>query len=619
MAGMVRCLLCALIGAGGVFAQEEPVAPAADCAFRANPDEFLSREGRARRNVFDRMEKLAKALPRSAAAQAVSPAEIERRNFIDIAIFDRMGDAGILSAAPSSDEEFVRRIYLDLTGRTPSPEDVRGFLSDAAADKRSRLIDRLLYAPEFIDRWTMWLGDLIQIAQVMSGFDRGFQARNGYHNYARVAIGANRSLKDIAYELITGGGDTSVYEEAQANFTLNARTTGGPVQDNYDSMFARSASTFLGLSHYDCLMCHDGRRHLDALSLWGKNGTRLDAYKMAAFFSRTNLALVNRLWTVSDSATGNYALNTNFGNRPARVPIGTIRNVNPEYVHTGAVPSDGNWRAAFAESVISDPLFAINMANRVWKAVFNLGLIEPVDALDPARLDPDNPPGGDWPLQATHPELLRQLAAKMVEVDFNLREFLRPLVESSAYQLSSRYGGEWSVEYVPYFARHFARRLEGEEIHDALVASTGNMIPYTVNGWAEPTPWAVKLPEPVEPRTNGVAAGFMNTFFRGNRDTLPRNQSGSILQQLFLMNSGFVTNKITMNGSPRLQAVARLPGPDAMVEEMFLAFLSRKPTGSERAVAVGHLQAATTNAQRNAALEDLAWALVNKLEFIFSY
>ncbi len=620
MAGIFkrRVLLCVL-GAGAAALAQEPVSTGADCAFRANPDEFLSRESRARRNIFDRMDKFGRSMPRSAAAQAVSPGQIERRNFIDIAIFDKMGAAGILSAAPSADEEFVRRLFLDLTGRIPSPDDVRGFLSDTTADKRNRLIDRLLYSPEFTDKWTIWLGDLVQVAQTLSNIEKNFQMRNGYQNYIKVAVGTNRSLKDIAYDLIAARGNSEVYEEAHSNFPLNARTTGGPIQDNYDMMFSKAASTFLGVAQYDCLLCHDGRRHLDALSLWGKNGTRLDAYKMAAFFSRTNLAQVNRMWTVTDATTGNYALNTNYGNRPARTQIGSIRNVTPEYHVTGATPSGNDWRAAFADNLTKDPLFAVNMANRVWKAVFNLGLIEPVDGIDPARLDPNNPPGEGWSLQATHPELLHQLAAKMVEVNFDLREFIRPLVESSAYQLSSRYGGEWSVEYVPYFARHFARRLEGEEIHDALVASTGNMIQYTVNGWGEPTPWALKLPDTLEPRSNGGAAGFMNSFFRGNRDTLLRNQSGSIIQQLFLMNNTFVTNKLTINGSPRLQAISRLSGADAIVEEMFFNFLSRKPYESERATAVAHYQAAASNAARNTAIEDLAWALVNKLEFIFSY
>ena len=118
-------------------------------------------------------------------------------------------------------------------------------------------------------------------------------------------------------------------------------------------------------------------------------------------------------------------------------------------------------------------MLARNFANRLWKAMFNMGLVDPVDTLDPARLDPKNPPPEPWGLQATHPQLLEQLAASLVDSNFSLHSFIKLLVSSSAYQLSSRYDGDWKVEYVPLFARHYPRRLDGEEIHDAIAQATG--------------------------------------------------------------------------------------------------------------------------------------------------
>ncbi len=268
--------------------------------------------------------------------------------------------------------------------------------------------------------------------------------------------------------------------------------------------------------------------------------------------------------------------------------------------------------------MVRDPLFAVNLSNRIWKEFFGLALADPVDGLDPWRLDPANPPPAPWTLQATHPELLRDLAILMAGSDYNLREFIRWIVASSAYQLSSRYEGDWKYDYLTLFARHYPRRLEGEEVHDAIVKASGVPAAYTMTR-LDPVPWAMQLPEPAEPRSNGAVATFINTFFRGNRDTFPRSQNGSILQQLSLMNDTFVLNRIRLASSPTLQAAAKLEDNSAVIDEAFLLFLSRMPSEIERARALAPLAAAKTPAERNAAIEDLAWVCVNKVDFLFSY
>ena len=269
---------------------------------------------------------------------------------------------------------------------------------------------------------------------------------------------------------------------------------------------------------------------------------------------------------------------------------------------------------------MTDPMLARNFANRLWKEMFNLGLVEPVDGLDPARLDPSNPPPAPWALQATHPQLLEDLAQLMRDGNYNLREFLRIVVQSSAYQLSSRYDAPWDLTKVPLFVRHYPRRLMGEEIHDALQMATGTTSNYTVEGWADTAKWAMELPEPVEPRSNGGANNFMNAFLRGNRDTQERRQAGSILQQLALMNDAQVINRVRVTASPVLQRISRIADNQQLVEEIYLAFLSRKPSEYEMGRAVAYIEKnATSAAARTTTLEDLGWALVNKVEFLFSY
>ena len=442
------------------------------------------------------------------------------------------------------------------------------------------------------------------------------------------------SFKDTVVKLLTATGNN--YDDSSAvGYTLNGNAPGGPIQDTYDMLLVKSAKQFLGLGHYDCLLCHNGRGHLDAISQWGYYTTRTDAEHMAAFFSRTQLRgyaypagtplatqqadFYYQSQITGDNTTGTYALPTTYGNRPNRPLLGTAKTTDPIYRDGTTKPASANWRADYAKLLVNDPMFAVNFVNRVWKEMFNLGLVDNVEGLDPMRLDPANPPDPGWDFQATHPVLLQKLAKDWAAGGYRLRDLIRTIANSSAYQLSSRYPGDWSLNYVPLFARHYPRRMMGEEVHDAIAKSTGVFTKYTVQGWGDPVQFAMQLPDTSEPRSNGTSANFMNLFLRGNRDIVPRSQGSTILQSLGLMNDSFVMTKIHMAQSPSLQAVAKLTTAKDQLETMFLTFLGRMPSDYERSHGMDYLNKNTTTAQRSAALEDMAWALMNKLEFQFSY
>jgi hypothetical protein len=594
----------------------------ADCRFVANRDEFLGRQARDRRQIYERVRKLALVDHRTAAAAAasVSADKIVQRNFIDQEIFGKLIQVNSPSAPIAADEEFLRRIYLDLTGRLPDPGDIRAFLADTSDTRRDTVIDRLLDSPEFTDRWTMWMGDLLQNTSKLANaaINRNVPGRNMFHAYIHDAVSHDKPLRAIAIDVITGKGNNYDAQAGPANFPMGASTSMGPPQDTYDTMLVRTASTFLGMGNYDCLLCHVGRGHLDQINLWASRQTRAQAWGMAAFFSRLvfDPAQPANSFMVSDAPAGAYDLNTDSGNRPPRTPVGTLASMYPTYRETLAPPEGDDWRGAFAASLVQDPMFARNLANRLWKQMFGLPLADPVDGLDPARLDPANPPPDPWDFQATHPALLEKLAAELARQDFRLRPFLRTIVQSSAYQLSSRVAGDWSEGSVPLFGRHYARRMEGEEVHDAIAKASGVLGSYTIQGWTDPVTWAMQLPEPVEPASNAAVSNFMNTFLRGNRDTLDRSQSGSIQQELALMNDNFAIGRVKMAKSPKLQAIAQMKDGDA-VEELFLTFLSRRPSDAEKAAGVAVLAQAA--GARDSALEDLAWACINKVEFLYSY
>ncbi len=595
-----------------------------NCSYRADPQEYELRELRAHRGAYEAALRLA----RSASDSPVAPSSIPRVNFIDKYIFDRLARDGVPSASLSGDEEFLRRVTLDLTGRTPSALEIRTFLRDSTSDKRSRKIDELLESSSFLDKWSMWLGDLLQNASVSSGRSQRPTGRNRMYDWIRKSLETGKSFRDIAWESVATTGNNFEPEAPGVNFSVRSYAPMGPVQDTFDLMFSRSATVWLGIGNYDCLLCHDGRGHLDTVNVWGSKRTRLEAWRMAAYFSRTRLQFYRsdntedpyyQSTTVVEQNTGEYALNTSSGNRPAREPRDGLRSLRPIY-RDGREPTAGlTWRDSFVKQMIGDPMFARNLANRLWRAMFNLGLAEPVDLLDPTRLDPAEPPPPGWTFQASHPELLEELANWMRSTDYRLKDMLRLLANSSAYQLSSSYGGTWDITKVPTFARHIPRRLEGEEVHDILLRATGVPVPnrgYTVQGRDDRVQWAMQLPEPTEPRSNRQALDFMNSFQRGNRDTVQRNQSGSILMMLQLMNSAFVNDRLRPGVSPYLQSLTQVSDDNAVVEEMFLTFLSRRPTEAERKAAMDALKAAPS---RRDAISDLGWSLVNKTDFLFSY
>ena len=306
------------------------------------------------------------------------------------------------------------------------------------------------------------------------------------------------------------------------------------------------------------------------------------------------------------------------------LPGGTV--VLPQYPFGNdvgdATSRNGSRRQALAGAITSDPQFARAAVNYIWEQFMVQAFVTPSNAFDLARIDPRNPPPAPWTLQPTNPELLNAMALWFQQSGYNLRLLMMTIAKSNAYQLSSSYPGEWKADYVPYYARKFVRRLTAEEIHDAIVTVTG-IVPsypmdYTDSLWPwPPINWAMKLPDTSEPRSNGTVVQFLNTFGRGNRDGSMRDSSGSILQALNMMNHTFVTGRIhnNNNGSNVQYILRATTNQTTIVDHLFVSTLSRPATAEERAAALAMMR--QLGNQR--AAEDIQWALLNKLEFIFNY
>ena len=570
----------------------------------------------------------------SAASEAVAPSR--RRavlpakggpppstNFIDTEIFGKMQTDGVVPTAVSGDEEFLRRVTLDLTGRIPDPATVQTFLADKSADKRARTIDQLLASDAFVDRWTMWFGDLVQNVQVATNVREYYLGRNAYYTYIHDSIKSGKPYDQMVRELLTGKGDS--FAAGAADFWVRQIQPNGPIQDTYDNLAAHSGERFLGMPLL-CLSCHNGLGHLELVNTYLKSKSRYDFWGMSAFFSRTRAQRSQYTdpsnpnanffkYDVEDNVTGAYQLNTTSGNKTPRQPINGQNTVSPVFLLTGEAPRPGEaWRDAYARILTASPQFARATVNDLWKEMFGMGMVEPVNAFDLSRQDPNNLPAGAT-LQPTHPNLLTLLANEFAAGKFDLRRTLRTIALSNAYQLSTTYTpGPWSETWTPYFARHLAHRLTAEEVVDAIVTATNVPVSFNVNGIGTVNA-AMKLPDTLESARNTYGR-FLDEFGRGDRDTDARSNDTSIAQALSLMNDQTVVvnrvHRATAN-STVAKVLASTTDPGSIADQLYMATLSRSPHADERQMAIAFLRAGTL-AQR---AEDLQWVLINSLEFLF--
>ncbi len=554
-----------------------------------------------------------------------SPAPSRRyRGSIDVEIFGKMAADGVAPASRSSDAEYLRRVMLDLAGQIPDTATLTAFLADRRPDKRALLVENLLRSDAFDDRWTMWLGDLLENVKTTAanGVEQA-QGRNALYSFIRASIAQAKPWDQLVRELIAGSGDS--FADGPPNHWVRNMATMGVAQDTWDNQFAASAEKFLGMP-CNCTGCHNGAGHTNSVNIYLSSKTRMDFWRSAAFFAQTTQTAATdtvsglRKYILADNTTGSYLLNTTSGNRPARQPAtGQPNNVAPAFYLTGETPQAGKpLRAEYARMLTAHPQFARAAVNTLWREMFGVGIVEPVDGFDLSRLDPNTLPPGQT-LQPSHPALLSQLASQFVASGYDLRTMLRAMATSEAYQLSARYTpGPWKETFTRHFARRITRRMTSEQLLDAINTASG-VWPANVNGdtmtvaSASPVVRAMLLPDP---RDGGNYSAFLNTFLRGNRDTNPRSGDASTLQALALMNDGFVMlDRVHAKTSTSL--VARIlkvtTKPEDVADALWLATLSRPPTAAERAAAVAYLEGGPLAAKT----ESLQWALFNKLEFAF--
>jgi hypothetical protein len=353
---------------------------------------------------------------------------------------------------------------------------------------------------------------------------------------------------------------------------------------------------------------------LEKVNAYLTTRTREDFYRQAAFFGTSRyIPHIERTesimghFIVDDLASG-YDTKAETMLRVPRLG----GDNHPKFMLTDEAPAPGKHiRTELGRMLTEDPQFARAAVNLFWSRMMGMGIVEPVDEFDLARLDPNNLPEGWDQAQPSHPELLEALANDFRENGYSLHRLFKTIANSSAYQLSAGFPqGEWSDAYTPYYARKYVRMLSAEELHDAITIATGVQGQVRDGRGGEPG----MAMQASQASLSGQLKSFMQAFGHSQRNTVARPLLASPLQPIMMMQSPVVRDSVKLQEGSRASKLLASHPDNEVVEELFLSALGRQPSPAEKDVA---LTALAKN--RNEGTENLQWALLNMSEFLYNF
>lgn len=484
------------------------------------------------------------------------------RSRIDELVLAHLAKAGVTPANLSSDEVFLRRVYLDTIGTLPTAQEAAAFLASADPKRRTILIDQLLQRAEFPIYWAMKWSDLLRIKAEFP-INLWPTAAEEYYRWLRESLAMNKPYDQFARELLTSNG---------SNFRVGPVNFYRALQNREPQSLAQAV----------------------ALTFMGVRTERWPAARRAemdVFFSQ-----------VGYKPTGEWKEEIVFFDRSK--PPATVNAVFPDgskiRLQAGRDP-----RLDFADWLINphNPYFARNIVNRLWSWLYGRGIIE-----EPDDIRPDNPP--------LYPDLLAYLEGELVSSGYDLIHIFRLILNSSTYQLSS-IAHSANPDAALNFDRYPLRRLDAEVLIDALnqIAGTSEQYssavpePYTIMPHGER---AIALPD------GSITSPFLELFGRSPRNTgmeAERNNRPTAAQRLYLLNSSQIQRRIEQG--PALQEILRKPDPRAQLTSLYMTILSRYPTEAEMKIALAYAQ--SSGLDRRKAAVDVTWALINSTEFLYRH
>jgi len=577
----------------------------------------------------DEAGKLTEEASRALPSSAVNSGPITRKNYVDEFIFGRIERDKIPHAGLSTDEEFVRRAYVDATGLLPAADDVRQFVASKDVDKRNKLIDRLVPSKEFAEQWAWYWADLLR------------EKENSMHFWLKEWLRIDRPYSDVVYDMLTGGAKTHTLVPGLGLFgEAYVGTNQLPVSpddyaqlnrlDTLDYFSIDVARVFLGMNT-SCISCHDGAGHLEAVNSYLANRKRTEFYAQSAFFGRVRMIAK---WddraknnTSSDLVIDEFGNGYNTGN-DAPYPTMAMNQYprdgkvhEPAFLLTGEKPNpDKNPRTELARMITSHPQFRRAAVNLIWGKLMTVSFVEPYDGFDLARVDPKQPVPQGWTLQPTNPELLEAMQEDFKAHNFSFQHMIKTIMKSSAYQLSTQFPAEWKPDYISYYPRKYVRVMTGPEVIDALTQATGRPAEFDYSGLPVSRVTQLSGPGAVGGRRGGGEGNelknILQSFFQSNRATpAPLGNKASTLQALLLMSSKAINDRVLAQNGSRVQKLLESGKTnDQIIDELFLSSLSRWPLAAEREVALRYI-----GKDRKTGVENLEWVLLNGNEFVLNH
>ena len=486
-------------------------------------------------------------------------------HFIDQHVAAKWKKLNLLPSDRSDDATFMRRATLDVTGKLPTADEAREFLSNKATDKRTALIDSLLQRPEYADYFALQWADLLRVDQEVLGTKSAYM----FDSWLRQTFRDNMPYDQFVRELIT----------AQGGSNRNSATNFYKAFPKPNDLTIAVSQVFLGV-RLECARCHH-----HPYEHWGQD----DFFGMSAFFPRVKQK------KAADGGAVLFITDRGDVKHPKTNAVVAPKVLLGEPLD---VPVTEDRRLQLAEWMTSpdNSFVARTMANRVWTHFMGRGLVEPIDDMRAT-----NP--------ATNELLLDSLAAEFVKHKFDVKQLMRSIMTSDVYQLSSL-PNSTNVRDTRNYSRTYRKRLSAEVLLDAVCDVTGE--PSEFAGVPHGTR-AVQL------WNNRLPSSFLDVFGRPQRKSVcecERLSETSLGQVLHLMNAPVVNDKISSPTSYAATLSKSDLSPQQIITELYLTALSRFPTEQELTTTVSVYSAPEST--RRSATEDVLWALINTAEFVLN-
>ncbi len=502
----------------------------------------------------------------------VLPAELKYQkpqepgaNYIDELVAAKLHDLRVTPSEICSDEVFLRRATLDITGLLPTEEEFHAFMGDSDPNKRSQLVDRLLERKEFSEIWAMKWSEILMLKSTQQV---SYKSVYLYYNWLTDKISNNVPLDKMVQELLSANGGT--FKNPATNFYQIERDT-LKTSENV-------AQIFMGI-RTQCAQCHN-----HPFDRW----TMDDYYGFAAFFAQ-----------IGRKRGEDYreTIVFNSGSGEVRNPVSN-QVMTPKFLGGETPDSKGKDRRELLSKWITsadNPYFSTSVANRIWEHFFGVGVVDPVDDI---RIS--NP--------ASNPALFEALAKKLVEYNYDFKQLVRDICNSNAYQRTTN-TNESNETDSKNFAHARFRRIRAESLLDCISQVTATKEKF------RGLPLGATA---VQVADGGTSNYFLDTFGRSPRLTACACEVATdptLSQSLHLLNGATVEGKIRSGGLVK-NMVKEGKTPEQVIESLYVRALSRMPTEDERQKLMALF---AEGVDSNQVLEDVFWAVLNSREFMFNH